>query len=151
MPHDFFPLLINFFHLFSISLSTLSSLANSHRAYSCRRPSHRCVCHCCARSSSSFLMFARSCPAFATIVPSPFAKLRPRMAMVVVMLEGCVAVEDPPDIEMVVVDLLSIDEEMMNSDEKPKIVPFRERMDDRNVPSSSSTPCSYAFSILSAR
>ncbi|KAA0046743.1 hypothetical protein IC582_003989 [Cucumis melo] len=79
------------------------------------------------------------------------AKLRPTMAMVVDMLEGRVAVEEPPDTEMLVVDLLSIDEEMMNSDEKPKIVPFRERMDDRNVPSSSSTPCSYAFSILSAR
>ncbi|TYK02519.1 26S protease regulatory subunit 8-like protein B-like [Cucumis melo var. makuwa] len=39
MPHDFFPLLINFFHLFLISLSTLSSLANSHCAHSCRRPS----------------------------------------------------------------------------------------------------------------
>ncbi|KGN65302.1 probable receptor-like protein kinase At5g20050 [Cucumis sativus] len=79
------------------------------------------------------------------------AKLRPTMAMVVDMLEGRVAVEEPPDTEMLVVDLLSIDEEMMNSQEIPKIVPFRERMKDGNVPSSSSTPCSYAFSILSAR
>uniref|UniRef100_A0A9I9CTZ8 Uncharacterized protein n=1 Tax=Cucumis melo TaxID=3656 RepID=A0A9I9CTZ8_CUCME len=73
------------------------------------------------------------------------------MAMVVDMLEGRVAVEEPPGTEVLIVDLLSIDEEMMNSDEKLKIVPFKERMDDRNVPSSSSTSCSYVFSILSAR
>ncbi|KAA0041446.1 putative receptor-like protein kinase [Cucumis melo var. makuwa] len=85
------------------------------------------------------------------VVLVPYVKLRPTMAMVVDMLEGRVAVEEPPGTEVLIVDLLSIDEEMMNSDEKLKIVPFKERMDDRNVPSSSSTSCSYVFSILSAR
>ncbi|XP_038880646.1 probable receptor-like protein kinase At5g20050 [Benincasa hispida] len=79
------------------------------------------------------------------------AKLRPTMATVVDMLEGRITVEEPPDTEMLVVDLLSINEEMMDSHERPKIVPFVERMNDRNLPSSSTTSCSYAFSVLSAR
>lgn len=78
------------------------------------------------------------------------AKLRPTMATVVDMLEGRVAVEEPPDTQMLVVDLLSIDEEMMNSHERPKIVALGERMNDGNVPSSSTT-YSYAFSVLSPR
>ncbi|XP_022987716.1 probable receptor-like protein kinase At5g20050 [Cucurbita maxima] len=79
------------------------------------------------------------------------AKLRPTMATVVDMLEGRVPVEEPPDTQMLVVDLLSVDEEMMNSHEKPKLVAFGERMNDTDRPSSSSTTNSYAFSVLTPR
>ncbi|XP_023515791.1 probable receptor-like protein kinase At5g20050 [Cucurbita pepo subsp. pepo] len=79
------------------------------------------------------------------------AKLRPTMATVVDMLEGRVPVEEPPDTQMLVVDLLSVDEEMMNSHERPKLVAFGERMNDTDRPSSSSTTNSYAFSVLSPR
>lgn len=80
------------------------------------------------------------------------AVLRPTMATVVDMLEGRVAVEEPPDSQMLVVDLWSIDEEIMNGREKPKMVAFGEQMKERDVPSSSSTTTnSYAFSVFSAR
>ncbi|KAG7023541.1 putative receptor-like protein kinase, partial [Cucurbita argyrosperma subsp. argyrosperma] len=79
------------------------------------------------------------------------AKLRPTMATVVDMLEGRVPVEEPPDTQMLVVDLLSVDEEMMNSHERPKLVAFGERMNDTDRPSSSSTTNSYAFSVLTPR
>lgn len=79
------------------------------------------------------------------------ARLRPTMAAVVDMLEGRVPTEDPPDTQMLVVDLLSIDEETMNSHEKLKVVGIGERMNDRDLPSSSTATYSYAFSVLSAR
>lgn len=81
------------------------------------------------------------------------AKLRPSMAMVVEMLEGRVAVEDPPNTQMLVVDLLSIDEDddddengnpRIGACRRPRIVQL-----DRENPSTSAY--SFAFSTLSGR
>ncbi|KAL0403812.1 UNVERIFIED_CONTAM: putative receptor-like protein kinase [Sesamum radiatum] len=75
------------------------------------------------------------------------AKLRPSMAQVVEMLEGRVPVEDPPNTQMLVVDLLSIeDNENGNrtNRRKPKLAQL-----NRESPSTSS--CSFAFSSLLGR
>ncbi|KAH7572361.1 hypothetical protein ACOSP7_015501 [Xanthoceras sorbifolium] len=78
------------------------------------------------------------------------SRLRPSMARVVEMLEGRVAVEVPPDTQMIIVDLLSIDE-----DQQPEGNHERKRTaklvspTDRNVPTSSIG--SYSMSVVSGR
>lgn len=47
------------------------------------------------------------------------ARLRPTMSRVVEMLEGRVPVEEPPDTQMIVVDLLSVDEESHHDHNTP--------------------------------
>ncbi|KAL6551560.1 hypothetical protein OROGR_007714 [Orobanche gracilis] len=72
------------------------------------------------------------------------AKLRPTMAEVVEMLEGRAEVEDPPDTEMLIVDLLSIEEDDRNENRKPRFV----HTDGENP---STSAYSLAFSTLSGR
>ena len=78
------------------------------------------------------------------------ARLRPTMTQVVEMLEGRVPVDEPPDTQMVIVDLLSIDEE-----EKEELNPGRDKQRlaitriSSDVPSSSTN--SYSMSVLSGR
>ncbi|KAI3443851.1 hypothetical protein Pfo_000516 [Paulownia fortunei] len=80
------------------------------------------------------------------------AKLRPSMAQVVEMLEGRAPVEDPPNTQMLVVDLLSIDDDENENRKaaatancpKPRFVQM-----DRDNPSTSGY--SFAFSSLSGR
>lgn len=77
-------------------------------------------------------------------------RLRPTMAHVVDMLEGRVAVEEPPETRMVIVDLLCIDEEPQDGHGKKKIIGMApRRLDSRSLPSSSA--CSFATSVLSPR
>ncbi|XP_022730656.1 probable receptor-like protein kinase At5g20050 [Durio zibethinus] len=76
------------------------------------------------------------------------AKLRPSMAQVVEMLEGRVAVDEPPDTQMIVVDLLSIYEENSGCDARPKIAAMGSHK-DYNIPNSCSS--SFAMSVLSGR
>ncbi|KAK4854345.1 hypothetical protein QYF36_022597 [Acer negundo] len=77
-------------------------------------------------------------------------RLRPSMARVVEMLEGRVTVEEPPDTQMVIVDLLSMDE-----DQQPEAGHERKRIAklvspvDRNVPTTSIR--SFSMSVLSGR
>ncbi|TXG61309.1 hypothetical protein EZV62_012672 [Acer yangbiense] len=77
-------------------------------------------------------------------------RLRPSIARVVEMLEGRVAVEEPPDTQMVIVDLLSMDE-----DQQPEAGHERKRIAklvspvDRNVPTTSMR--SFSMSVLSGR
>ncbi|XVF49281.1 hypothetical protein PTKIN_Ptkin03bG0255900 [Pterospermum kingtungense] len=76
------------------------------------------------------------------------AKLRPSMAQVVEMLEGRVLIDEPPDTQMIVVDLLSIDEEDSDCHHRPIIAAIGSQV-DCNIPSSSSS--SFAMSVLSGR
>ncbi|XP_039018743.1 probable receptor-like protein kinase At5g20050 [Hibiscus syriacus] len=76
------------------------------------------------------------------------AKLRPSMAQVVEMLEGRVMVDEPPDTQMVVVDLLSIDEEDIDYHHRPKIAVIGSDV-DCNIPTSTSS--SFSMSVLSGR
>ncbi|XVF34721.1 hypothetical protein REPUB_Repub18cG0083300 [Reevesia pubescens] len=76
------------------------------------------------------------------------AKLRPSMTRVVEMLEGRVPVDEPPDTQMIVVDLLSIDEEDSDCQGRPKIAAMGSHV-DCNIPTSSSS--SFAMSVLSGR
>ncbi|XVE98278.1 hypothetical protein REPUB_Repub03eG0091800 [Reevesia pubescens] len=76
------------------------------------------------------------------------AKLRPSMAQVVEMLEGRVLVEEPPDTRLIVVDLLSIDEDDSACHYRPKFAAMGSLVDS-NIPSSSSA--SFAMSVLSPR
>lgn len=76
------------------------------------------------------------------------AKLRPSMAQVVEMLEGRVPVDEPPETQMLVVDLLSIDEEDSSCHDRPRIGVMGSHV-DCNLPSSSSS--SFAMSVLSGR
>ncbi|KAE8658263.1 putative receptor-like protein kinase [Hibiscus syriacus] len=73
--------------------------------------------------------------------------LRPSMAHVVEMLKGRVPVEEPPDTQMIVVDLLSIDGEESGLQLGPKIAAMG--LDCCDIPSSSSS--SFAMSMLSGR
>ncbi|XP_044471393.1 probable receptor-like protein kinase At5g20050 [Mangifera indica] len=79
------------------------------------------------------------------------ARLRPSMAQVVEMLEGRVAVDVPPETEMVIVDLLSIDEEDEADGDhgRKKLAALSPEVDNRTLPSSLSY--SYAMSVLSGR
>ncbi|KAK0571048.1 hypothetical protein LWI29_010293 [Acer saccharum] len=78
------------------------------------------------------------------------ARLRPSIARVVEMLEGRVTVDEPPDTQMVIVDLLSMDE-----DQQPEAGHERKRIAklvspvDRNVPATSMR--SFSMSVLSGR
>ncbi|KAL4303641.1 hypothetical protein GQ457_10G000210 [Hibiscus cannabinus] len=76
------------------------------------------------------------------------AKLRPSMEQVVEMLEGRIVVDEPPDTQMVVVDLLSIDEEDCDYHHRPKITVMGPDA-DCNIPTSASS--SFSMSLLSGR
>ncbi|KAK6156498.1 hypothetical protein DH2020_010746 [Rehmannia glutinosa] len=79
------------------------------------------------------------------------AKLRPTMAEVVEMLEGRVVIEDPPNTQMLVVDLLSIgdDDDDENGNRKRGARPRFVEMDGDDP--STSAGYSFAFSSLSGR
>ncbi|KAK9269235.1 hypothetical protein L1049_001005 [Liquidambar formosana] len=78
------------------------------------------------------------------------ARLRPSMARVVEMLEGRADIDDPPDTQMIIVDLLSIDEEPEDDGhERPNGIALAARHVDSTLPSTST--CSYAISVLSGR
>ncbi|KAF8034441.1 hypothetical protein BT93_C0677 [Corymbia citriodora subsp. variegata] len=76
------------------------------------------------------------------------ARLRPSMARVVEMLEGRVAINEPPDTAMIVVDLLSVDEEEQGGPNCPNVAALTAHTVESNVASSS---CSFALSVLSPR
>lgn len=76
------------------------------------------------------------------------ARLRPSMARVVEMLEGRVAFDEPPDTAMIVVDLLSIDEEEQGDPNCPRVAGLTAHTVKSNVPSSSR---SFTLSVLSPR
>ncbi|KAL2479672.1 putative receptor-like protein kinase [Abeliophyllum distichum] len=79
------------------------------------------------------------------------AKLRPTMATVVDMLEGRVPVEDPPKTQMLIVDLLSIDEEVAapGCPHKPRFGLVANHQMNIDNPSTSSY--SFTMSIISGR
>ncbi|KAF3442116.1 hypothetical protein FNV43_RR16032 [Rhamnella rubrinervis] len=83
------------------------------------------------------------------------ARIRPNMRVVVEMLEGRVTVEEPPDTQMVIVDLLSIDEDTpAGRHERPrrKLGNALNCDDlDHSNEATSSTSYSLAMSVLSAR
>ncbi|KAK3210843.1 hypothetical protein Dsin_015549 [Dipteronia sinensis] len=78
------------------------------------------------------------------------ARLRPSMARVVEMLEGRVTVEEPPDTKMIIVDLLSMDEDQQPADghERKRIEKLVTPV-DRNVPTTSMG--SFSMSVISGR
>lgn len=81
------------------------------------------------------------------------ARIRPTMAKVVEMLEGRVAVEEPPDTKMVVVDLLSIDDDDDDptANVRPNLAAFNlGDHNDINVNNTTSSTYSYAMSVLSS-
>ncbi|GFY99790.1 protein kinase superfamily protein [Actinidia rufa] len=77
------------------------------------------------------------------------ARLRPTMAQVVEMLEGRVPVDEPPDTQMIIIDLLSIDKE----EEEHNPSRDRQRLAATRVNSdvASSSTYSYSMSVLSGR
>ncbi|XP_057507900.1 probable receptor-like protein kinase At5g20050 [Actinidia eriantha] len=77
------------------------------------------------------------------------ARLRPTMAQVVEMLEGRVQVDEPPDTQMIIIDLLSIDKE----EEEQNPSRDRQRLAATRVNSdvASSSTYSYSMSVLSGR
>lgn len=76
------------------------------------------------------------------------ARLRPTMARVVEMLEGRVTVEEPPDTPMIIVDLLSIDDELrVDENNLPRVAALARHRVDGNFPSTST--CSFAMSVIS--
>ncbi|KAJ7956642.1 Receptor protein kinase [Quillaja saponaria] len=77
------------------------------------------------------------------------SSLRPTMAQVVEMLEDRVAVDEPPDTRMMIVDLLSVDEEPPACYDKLQRAAVAARQADSNVASSSAY--SLATSVLSGR
>ncbi|KAK3025729.1 hypothetical protein RJ639_042498 [Escallonia herrerae] len=77
------------------------------------------------------------------------ARLRPTMAHVVELLEGRVPVEEPPETKMIIVDLLSIDEEPIRGHQRARIAAMAVPQADSNLPSSSRY--SFSLSILSGR
>jgi hypothetical protein len=77
------------------------------------------------------------------------ARLRPTMARVVEMLEGRTAVDEPPETRMIIVDLLSIDEDAPDGHKRRKIAAMAPHLVDCNLPSTST--CSVAMSIISPR
>lgn len=80
------------------------------------------------------------------------AKLRPTMSLVVEMLEGRVEVEEPPDTQMCIIDLLSIDDETPSGvdNHRQQVARFTIRQVDSDHTSSSSSS-SFAMSALSGR
>lgn len=79
------------------------------------------------------------------------ARLRPTMARVVEMLEGRAALEEPPDTRMIIVDLLSIDDDDQQPDghNRRKIATIAPHFVGSNTPITSQH--SFAMSILSPR
>ncbi|XP_028100807.1 probable receptor-like protein kinase At5g20050 [Camellia sinensis] len=83
------------------------------------------------------------------------ARLRPSMTKVVEMLEGRVHVEEPPETQMIIVDLLSIDEQEEEEEPNPgydrrRIAALaRPQVDSDCIPSSASG--SFSMSVLSGR
>ncbi|KAK4797928.1 hypothetical protein SAY86_030254 [Trapa natans] len=87
--------------------------------------------------------------------------LRPNMHRVLEMLEGRVAIEEPPDTQMIVVDLLSVDDDQI--DDHPEVADGRSRNaavmlraeghsgDGHHVAAANSGSYSFAMSILSPR
>lgn len=78
------------------------------------------------------------------------AKNRPSMANVVEMLEGHVSVEEPPETQMIIVELLSIDEESAHGNGRPRMAAMAEPQQD-NAALPSTSAYSYALSVLSGR
>ncbi|KDP32362.1 hypothetical protein JCGZ_13287 [Jatropha curcas] len=78
------------------------------------------------------------------------ARRRPTMAHVVEMLEGRVAIEEPPDTQMVVVDLLSIDGDTVDGHKRAAIAAFAAEPVDSANPAPT-TSYSYTMSIISPR
>ncbi|RVW47452.1 putative receptor-like protein kinase [Vitis vinifera] len=78
------------------------------------------------------------------------ARLRPTMARVVEMLEGHVTVDEPPETQMIIVDLLCTDEEPANACNRPRMAALvTPQVDNATLPSTSTY--SYALSVLSGR
>ncbi|XP_052199914.1 probable receptor-like protein kinase At5g20050 [Diospyros lotus] len=78
------------------------------------------------------------------------ARLRPAMAEVLEMLEGRVPVEEPPQTQMIVVDLLAIDEEdPIPGHDRRRVAAVARRQVDGDIPSPLSG--SLAMSVLSGR
>ncbi|XP_057968208.1 probable receptor-like protein kinase At5g20050 [Malania oleifera] len=77
------------------------------------------------------------------------AKLRPSMAQVVDMLEGRVAVDEPPETQMAIVDLLSIEDSRDGQDMRQGVPALAASQVGANIPSSSMN--SYTMSVLSGR
>ncbi|KAG2713236.1 hypothetical protein I3760_04G167700 [Carya illinoinensis] len=81
------------------------------------------------------------------------ARLRPSMARVVEMLEGRVAVEEPPETRMIIVDLLSIDDQDQRPDHhghnRRHVAAMAAHLVDSNLPTTSTH--SFAMSIVSPR
>ncbi|KAG8362618.1 hypothetical protein BUALT_BualtUnG0057700 [Buddleja alternifolia] len=73
-------------------------------------------------------------------------KLRPTMAQVVEMLQGRIQVEDPPNTQMLIVDLLSIDD-----DENQNLQRVRPRFHQIGGDCPSTSSCSFAFSTILPR
>ncbi|KAF9662462.1 hypothetical protein SADUNF_Sadunf18G0055700 [Salix dunnii] len=77
------------------------------------------------------------------------ARLRPSMLRVVEMLEGHVPVEEPPDTQMIIVDLLSIDEDLPDGHSMAPIAAIQTEPVDHSLPTTSTY--SFDMSVLSAR
>jgi serine/threonine protein kinase len=77
------------------------------------------------------------------------AQLRPSMGQVVEMLEGHVPVEEPPDTQMIIVDLLAIDEELPDAHNMAPMAAIQTQPIDNNLPTTSTY--SLDMSVLSAR
>jgi serine/threonine protein kinase len=75
------------------------------------------------------------------------ARLRPNMSLVVDMLEGRVPVDEPPETSMIVVDLLSIDDDIPKDRERLGTVALAAQRELNNVPSIGSC----TLSIVSPR
>ncbi|KAJ9163143.1 hypothetical protein P3X46_022842 [Hevea brasiliensis] len=75
-------------------------------------------------------------------------RLRPSMAHVVEMLEDRVAVVEPPDTQMIVIDLLSIDGDAPDGHKRATIAALAaEQLEETNP----TVSCSYTFSVVSGR
>ncbi|KAB5514226.1 hypothetical protein DKX38_028132 [Salix brachista] len=77
------------------------------------------------------------------------ARLRPSMLRVVEMLEGHVPVEEPPETPMIIVDLLSIDEDLPDGHKMDPMTAIRTEPVDDTLPTTSTY--SFDMSVLSAR
>ncbi|XP_011010477.1 PREDICTED: probable receptor-like protein kinase At5g20050 [Populus euphratica] len=78
------------------------------------------------------------------------AQLRPSMGQVVEMLQGRVPVEEPPDTQMIIVDLLAVDEEELpDAHNMAPMAAIRTQPIDNNLPTTSTY--SLDMSVLSAR
>ncbi|KAJ6355626.1 hypothetical protein OIU77_006084 [Salix suchowensis] len=77
------------------------------------------------------------------------ARLRPSMLRVVEMLEGHVPVEEPPETQMIIVDLLSIDEDLPDGHKMAPMTAIRTEPVDDTLPTTSTY--SFDMSVLSAR